>query len=65
MISHEQPRFGPDIDRELESGMMISIETDIRHPEVGYVKLEDTVVVTDTGCEGLGDEGREFYTIIE
>ena len=45
--------------------MMISIETDIRHPEVGYVKLEDTVVVTDKGCEGLGDEGREFYTIIE
>ena len=45
--------------------MMISIETDIRHPEIGYVKLEATVVVTDTGCEGLGDEGREFYTIIE
>ena len=65
LISHEQPRFGPDIERELESGMMISIETDIRHPEVGYVKLEDTVVVTDTGCEGLGDAGREFYSIIE
>ena len=60
-----QNEFEEDIDRELESRMMISIETDIRHPEVGYVKLEDTVVVTDTGCEGLGDEGREFYTIIE
>ncbi|MED5579496.1 MAG: Xaa-Pro peptidase family protein [Nitrospinota bacterium] len=65
LISHEQPRFGSDIERELESGMIISIETDIRHPEIGYVKLEDTVVVTDNGCEGLGDAGREFYTIIE
>jgi len=39
--------------------MVISIETGIRHPEVGYVKIEDTVAVTPSGCEGLGGLGRD------
>ena len=42
----------------LEPGMVVSIETDIKNPEVGFVKLEDTVVVTEDGSEGYGDEGR-------
>jgi Xaa-Pro aminopeptidase len=61
LVSHEQPRFGPGAGRKLEAGMVISIETDIRHPEVGYVKLEDTVAVTPSGCEGLGDLGRDQW----
>jgi hypothetical protein len=28
------------------------------HPARGFIKLEDTVVVTASGCEGYGDEGR-------
>ena len=61
MVSHEQPRFGPGAARRLEEGMVVSIETDIRHPEVGYVKVEDAVAVTAEGCEGLGDLGREGW----
>ncbi|MBI3128468.1 MAG: M24 family metallopeptidase [Candidatus Tectomicrobia bacterium] len=49
--------------RRLEAGMVISIETDIRHPEVGYVKIEDTVAVTPSGCEGLGDLGRDRWAV--
>ena len=63
MVSHEQPRFGPGAERRLEEGMVISIETDIRHPEVGYVKVEDAVAVTAEGCEGLGDLGREEWAV--
>ena len=67
LISHEAPRLtshGPipypayDADRPLESGMVISIETTIAHPRRGFVKLEDTVVVTDTGWEAFGDRAR-------
>jgi Xaa-Pro aminopeptidase len=67
LISHEAPRLtshGPvpypayDVDRPLESGMVISIETTIAHPRRGFIKLEDTVAVTDDGWEAFGDRGR-------
>jgi Xaa-Pro aminopeptidase len=67
LVSHEAPRLmnlprlsytGYDADRGLESGMVISIETTMNHPKRGFVKLEDTVLVTDGGHEALGDGGR-------
>ncbi|MBT3822246.1 MAG: aminopeptidase P family protein, partial [Nitrospinaceae bacterium] len=65
LVSHELPRFREDGDSKLEEGMVVSIETDIRHSEVGYVKIEDTVAVTNEGCEGLGDLGRESWYIVD
>jgi Xaa-Pro aminopeptidase len=67
LISHEAPRLtshGPipypayDADRPLEPGMVISIETTLAHPRRGFIKLEDTVAVTDHGWEAFGDRGR-------
>ena len=67
LIPHEAPRLtatGPvpypdkHAKRPLETGMVLSIETSLKHPDVGFVKLEDTVVVTDSGWEALGDWGR-------
>jgi Xaa-Pro aminopeptidase len=67
LVSHEGPRLtstgpvpyhGYDEDRPLASGMVISIETAIKHPARGYIKLEDTVAVTASGCEGFGDQFR-------
>jgi Xaa-Pro aminopeptidase len=49
-----------DAERPLESGMVISIETTMLHPKRGFIKLEDTVVVTETGCDGFGDSGRNW-----
>lgn len=63
LVSNELPVFNAETDSLLEPGMVISIEAEYRHPEVGHVKLEDTVVVTPTGCEGLGDFGREWCTV--
>ena len=69
LVSHEAPHLtskGPvpypatDADRPLESGMVISVETAILHPKRGFIKLEDTVAVTDSGCEGFGDSGRSW-----
>ena len=51
-----------DADKPLESGMILSIETTMGHPKRGFVKLEDTVLVTDTGYEAMGDGGRGWNT---
>lgn len=67
LVSHESPRLtdtGPvpypasDIDLPLETGTVLSLETFLIHPRRGFIKLEDTVAVTDTGVEGFGDAGR-------
>ena len=38
--------------------MVLSIDTTLPHRRRGYIKLEDTVAVTETGWEGYGDGGR-------
>jgi Xaa-Pro aminopeptidase len=67
LVSHEAPRLtssGPvpydayDADRPLEAGMVVSVETTLQHPERGFIKLEDTVVVTPTGFDIYGDRIR-------
>ena len=63
MVSHEQPVLSSSDLRPLETGMVLSIETDFIHPDVGHVKIEDAVVVTDTGCDGLGDLGRDWNVV--
>jgi Xaa-Pro dipeptidase len=63
MVSHEQPHISPENARPLESRMVLSIETDFIHPEVGHVKIEDAVAVTEDGCEGLGDAGRDWHVV--
>lgn len=69
MIQHEAPHLeGAGVisypatywDRPLEAGMVLSIETDLKNPDVGLVKLEDTVVVTEDGYEGFGDDARDY-----
>jgi len=63
MVSHEQPHISATNERPLEAGMVLSIETDFIHPEVGHVKIEDAVAVTESGCEGLGDLGRDWNVV--
>jgi Xaa-Pro aminopeptidase len=67
MVGHEVPRLtdtgdppypADHRDRPLEAGMVLSIETTARSPEVGFVKLEDVVFVTEDGSQGVADEGR-------
>ncbi|MHA3980854.1 M24 family metallopeptidase [Halovulum sp. GXIMD14794] len=67
LVSHEAPRMtgngpvpypGADADEPLQPGMVTSVETTMLHPERGFIKLEDTVLVTPDGNEGLGDTAR-------
>ena len=38
--------------------MVLSIETTMAHPKRGFIKLEDTIAVTEEGCVSFGDQGR-------
>ena len=67
IIGHEAPRLsgrgpvtyeGCDMDLPLESGMVLSLETTMKHPRRGMIKLEDTLVVTQAGVIAYGDHGR-------
>jgi Xaa-Pro aminopeptidase len=67
IIGHEAPRIsgrgpvtyeGYDMDRPLEAGMVLSIETTMHHPRRGLIKLEDTLAVTQDGLIAYGDHGR-------
>jgi len=67
LVSHEAPRLtasGPvpydayDATRPLETGMVVSVETTLQHPKRGFIKLEDTVAVTEKGFDIYGEGGR-------
>jgi Xaa-Pro aminopeptidase len=70
LVSHEAPRLmdsprfsydGYDKERQLEAGHVISIETTMAHPTRGFVKLEDTIIVTAAdGYEAVGDGARGY-----
>ena len=58
MTNHPVAYEGTYADKPLEAGMVLSIETTMLHPTRGFIKLEDTVAVTETGYEMFGDKGR-------
>jgi len=67
MVSHEAPRLtshGPVpypedyADLPLEAGMVVSVETTLQHSVRGFIKLEDTAIVTETGHEIYGEGAR-------
>jgi Xaa-Pro aminopeptidase len=67
LVSHEAPRLtdrgpvpypAPDAHLPLEAGEVVSVETTLLHPTRGFIKLEDTVVVTEGGHEVYGEGGR-------
>jgi Xaa-Pro aminopeptidase len=72
LVTHEPPRLDPGAplrraathhDRPLEAGMVLSIETTACVEEVGFVKLEDTLAVTDDGWEAFGDDHRDWIVV--
>ncbi|HTP42126.1 MAG TPA: Xaa-Pro peptidase family protein [Nitrospiria bacterium] len=49
---HEAPRISRSGSR-LEAGHVVTVEPGLYYPEVGAVRLEDLVIVTETGCINL------------
>jgi Xaa-Pro aminopeptidase len=49
---HEYPRVST-VHEEMLPGHVVTIEPGLYYPGIGGVRIEDDVLVTDTGCENL------------
>ncbi len=56
---HESPYVG-NSDIELEVGNIITIEPGLYYPDVGGIRLEDLLYVTEDGCENLTKMEKSF-----
>jgi len=60
---HESPRIGKREKTPLQAGMVVTIEPGVYMKGFGGVRIEDTVLVTETGCEVLTTTPKELLEI--
>ena len=57
---HEPPRVGKKDKTQLENGMAITIEPGIYIEGFGGIRIEDTVIVTQNGCDVLTPTSKQL-----
>ena len=60
---HENPRFSPLWDRPVPAGACLSAEPGIYLPGKFGVRIEDVIVLTETGCENLTRSPKELIVL--
>jgi Xaa-Pro aminopeptidase len=60
---HEPPRIGKRDKKRLQTGMAITIEPGVYLEGFGGIRIEDTVIVTDKGCEVLTKTSKDLRVI--
>lgn len=56
---HEPPRIS-DIDEILKKNQVITVEPGLYYPKIGGIRIEDTVLVTKSGCKNLSKFPKFF-----
>lgn len=57
---HEAPRISSANHQKLRAGMIITIEPGLYYPDLGGVRIEDTILVTKTGYQMLAPCPKRF-----
>ncbi|GEK11282.1 M24 family metallopeptidase [Pseudoalteromonas peptidolytica] len=60
LFLHEQPFIKPGVDHQLEVGNIITIEPGIYIPNYGGIRLEEDVLVTESGSKCLTHAPQNF-----
>ncbi|MGM1045983.1 MAG: M24 family metallopeptidase [Bacillota bacterium] len=63
MEVHESPRLSKLSDDVLKPGMVVTVEPGIYLPGLGGVRIEDDIVITETGIHILTSSSKE-YTVL-
>jgi Xaa-Pro aminopeptidase len=60
---HERPRIGKKQALKFEAGMTVTIEPGVYEEGTGGVRIEDTVLVTERGCEVLTPTKKDLVVL--
>ena len=63
LVTHEAPRLARSGDTALEAGNVVTVEPGVYLPGVGGVRIEDLVVVTESGRDVLSHTSKELLTV--
>jgi Xaa-Pro dipeptidase len=58
--AHESPSISLSTDEKFKEGMTVTVEPGIHKPDLGGVRIEDTVLVTENGSERLSTAQRKL-----
>ena len=60
---HEEPRLSPACQEILKAGVVITVEPGVYVPGLGGVRIEDTCLVKENGCEALTTADKQLIIL--